>query len=266
MKLDCIDVSKRFGSVTALDRLNLHLEDRRIHGLLGRNGAGKTTLLRMMGNLIQPSDGQLLWEGKPLWENPQAQQQIFLSTEKSWFSELNANEIARWMKRSYPNFSSEQFFAWAKRFELNCKTPNLKLSTGYRSVLRALLALSVHTPLLLLDEPTLGMDAFHRELFYKLLIESYTESPSCILLSTHLISEVEGLLERVTISTTESCWSMKRSKRCWSRATVCPVALPRWMTSVQTSGSSAPTLSVDSRLPPSWASGRFHPLRWTSAA
>lgn len=67
MKLDCIDVSKRFGSVTALDRLNLHLEDRRIHGLLGRNGAGKTTLLRMMGNLIQPSDGQLLLEGKPLW-------------------------------------------------------------------------------------------------------------------------------------------------------------------------------------------------------
>ena len=47
------------------------------------------------------------------------------------------------MKRSYPNFSSEQFFAWAKRFELNCKTPNLKLSTGYRSVLRALLALSL---------------------------------------------------------------------------------------------------------------------------
>lgn len=199
MKLDCIDVSKRFGSVTALDRLNLHLEDQRIHGLLGRNGAGKTTLLRMIGNLIQPSDGQLLWEGKPLWENPQAQQQIFLSTERSWFSELNANEIVRWMKRSYPNFSSEQFFAWAKRFELNCKTPNLKLSTGYRSVLRALLALSVHTPLLLLDEPTLGMDAFHRELFYKLLIESYTESPSCILLSTHLISEVEGLLKRVTI-------------------------------------------------------------------
>ena len=139
MKLDCIDVSKRFGSVTALDRLNLHLEDQRIHGLLGRNGAGKTTLLRMIGNLIQPSDGQLLWEGKPLWENPQAQQQIFLSTERSWFSELNANEIVRWMKRSYPNFSSEQFFAWAKRFELNCKTPNLKLSTGYRSVLRAVL-------------------------------------------------------------------------------------------------------------------------------
>ena len=43
-----------------------------------------------------------------------------MTTEKSWFSELNANEIARWMKRSYPNFSSEQFFAWAKRFELNC--------------------------------------------------------------------------------------------------------------------------------------------------
>lgn len=192
-------LTKKYKGQLAVNNVNLHIKKGSIYGLLGRNGAGKTTLLRMMGNLIQPSDGQLLWEGKPLWENPQAQQQIFLSTEKSWFSELNANEIARWMKRSYPNFSSEQFFAWAKRFELNCKTPNLKLSTGYRSVLRALLALSVHTPLLLLDEPTLGMDAFHRELFYKLLIESYTESPSCILLSTHLISEVEGLLERVTI-------------------------------------------------------------------
>ena len=193
------NVTQRFGGLVAVNAVNFELRKGEIVGIIGPNGAGKTTLLRMMGNLIQPSDGQLLWEGKPLWENPQAQQQIFLSTEKSWFSELNANEIARWMKRSYPNFSSEQFFAWAKRFELNCKTPNLKLSTGYRSVLRALLALSVHTPLLLLDEPTLGMDAFHRELFYKLLIESYTESPSCILLSTHLISEVEGLLERVTI-------------------------------------------------------------------
>ena len=192
-------LTRRYPHVTALDGLNMEIGHGQLYGFVGPNGAGKTTLLRMMGNLIQPSDGQLLWEGKPLWENPQAQQQIFLSTEKSWFSELNANEIVRWMKRSYPNFSSEQFFAWAKRFELNCKTPNLKLSTGYRSVLRALLALSVHTPLLLLDEPTLGMDAFHRELFYKLLIESYTESPSCILLSTHLISEVEGLLERVTI-------------------------------------------------------------------
>ena len=192
-------LTKKYKGQLAVNNVNLHIKKGSIYGLLGRNGAGKTTLLRMIGNLIQPSDGQLLWEGKPLWENPQAQQQIFLSTERSWFSELNANEIVRWMKRSYPNFSSEQFFAWAKRFELNCKTPNLKLSTGYRSVLRALLALSVHTPLLLLDEPTLGMDAFHRELFYKLLIESYTESPSCILLSTHLISEVEGLLERVTI-------------------------------------------------------------------
>ena len=59
MKLDCIDVSKRFGSVTALDRLNLHLEDRRIHGLLGRNGAGKTTLISIMAGLVIADTGNV---------------------------------------------------------------------------------------------------------------------------------------------------------------------------------------------------------------
>ena len=112
---------------------------------------------------------------------------------------MKVRDVIRWMAAAYPSFDKEQCLNYAKQFELDLKKNNLKLSTGYKSVLRVVLALSVHTPLLLLDEPTLGMDAFHRELFYKLLIQSYSESPSCILLSTHLIGEVEGLLEHVLI-------------------------------------------------------------------
>lgn len=199
MNLSCHNLTKRFGENTVLNDINFTLDQPKIYGLLGRNGAGKTTLLRMIANYIQPTQGEILFDGKSVWENEQAQRQIFLATESSCFFDLNAEKIIRIMSKAYPNFNTEQCLHYAKRFELDLKKSTTKLSTGYKSVLRVILALSAHTPLLLLDEPTLGMDAFHRELFYKLLIESYSESPSCIVLSTHLIGEVEGLLENVII-------------------------------------------------------------------
>ncbi len=188
MKLNCQSVTKTFQNQTAVDKVSFTLSEPMICGLLGRNGAGKTTLLRMIANRFQPTTGQILLDDQSVWENEQAQRQIFFATEGANFAEMKVRDIIHWMAAAYPSFDKEQCLNYAKQFELDLK-----------SVLRVVLALSVHTPLLLLDEPTLGMDAFHRELFYKLLIQSYSESPSCILLSTHLIGEVEGLLEHVLI-------------------------------------------------------------------
>lgn len=199
MKLCCHDLTRKFGDTVALNRVNLCLEEPKICGLLGRNGAGKTTLLRLMTNYIQPNEGSITMDERNLWENEKALQQIFFVTENSYFGEMTAQKLIDFMAGAYPNFDKEQCLAYAKRFELSLNKKYPTLSTGYKSVLRAILALSAHTPFLFLDEPTLGMDAFHRELFYKLLIESYSEAPSCILLSTHLIGEVEGLLENVII-------------------------------------------------------------------
>lgn len=199
MKLSCHNLTRKFGDTTALNGVNLCLDEPKIYGLLGRNGAGKTTLLRLITNYIQPTEGSITLDEQNVWENEKAQHQIFLVTETSYFAEMNANSLIQLMSEIYPSFDKEQFLSYAKRFELDLNKKYTALSTGYKSVLRAVLSLSVHTPFLFLDEPTLGMDAFHRELFYKLLIESYSESPSCILLSTHLISEVEGLLENIII-------------------------------------------------------------------
>ena len=199
MKLCCHDLTRKFGDTVALNRVNLCLEEPKICGLLGRNGAGKTTLLRLMTNYIQPNEGSITMDERNLWENEKALQQIFFVTENSYFGEMTAQKLIDFMAGAYPSFDKEQCLAYAKRFELSLNKKYPTLSTGYKSVLRAILALSAHTPFLFLDEPTLGMDAFHRELFYKLLIESYSEAPSCILLSTHLIGEVEGLLENVII-------------------------------------------------------------------
>lgn len=199
MKLSCHNLTRKFGDTTALNGVNLCLDEPKIYGLLGRNGAGKTTLLRLITNYIQPTEGSITLDEQNVWENEKAQHQIFLVTETSYFAEMNANNLIQLMSEIYPSFDKQQCLDYAKRFELDLNKKYTALSTGYKSVLRAVLSLSVHTPFLFLDEPTLGMDAFHRELFYKLLIESYSESPSCILLSTHLISEVEGLLENVII-------------------------------------------------------------------
>lgn len=199
MKLSCHNLTRKFGDTTALNGVNLCLDEAKIYGLLGRNGAGKTTLLRLITNYIQPTEGSITLDEQNVWENEKAQHQIFLVTETSYFAEMNAHKLIQLMSEIYPSFDKQQCLDYAKRFELDLNKKYTALSTGYKSVLRAVLSLSVHTPFLFLDEPTLGMDAFHRELFYKLLIESYSESPSCILLSTHLISEVEGLLENVII-------------------------------------------------------------------
>ncbi len=199
MKLSCHNLTRKFGDTTALNGVNLCLDEPKIYGLLGRNGAGKTTLLRLITNYIQPTEGTITLDEQNVWENEKAQHQIFLVTETSYFAEMNAHKLIQLMSEIYPSFDKQQCLDYAKRFELDLNKKYTALSTGYKSVLRAVLSLSLHTPFLFLDEPTLGMDAFHRELFYKLLIESYSESPSCILLSTHLISEVEGLLENVII-------------------------------------------------------------------
>lgn len=199
MTISCRQVSKTFEKTTAVNQVTLSLEENKIYGLLGRNGAGKTTLLRMLANYIRPTSGEITFDGQPLWENETALRQIFLATENSFFSNLKIKELLPWFAHSFPNFDKEQCLNYAKQFGLDCNKSVQKLSTGYRSVLRVIIGLSVHTPFLLLDEPTLGMDAFHRELFYKLLIESYSQNPSCILLSTHLIAEVEGLLENIII-------------------------------------------------------------------
>ena len=87
----------------------------------------------------------------------------------------------------------------ADRFSLDTKKKIKTLSTGYTSIFKVITALSVGTPYVLLDEPVLGLDAGHRELFYKVLLETYGHRPCCMILSTHLIEEAAGVIEDIVI-------------------------------------------------------------------
>ena len=200
MSIEIKNISKNFGSTQALSRVNITFEDNKVYGLLGRNGAGKTTLLNIITNRIFADEGEVLVDGIPSKENDQALQNIYLMSEKNYYPmNMKVKEIFDWTKNFYPDFDMEYAKKLADIFELNINKNVKSLSTGYNSIFKVIIALSVNTPYVLLDEPVLGLDANHRDVFYRLLIEKYSNSPSTIVISTHLIEEVSTVIEDVVI-------------------------------------------------------------------
>ena len=194
------NVSKRFGPVQALQRVSFTLEEGKIYGLLGRNGAGKSTLLSAVTQRLFPDEGRVTVDGESIDGNDRALSKMYLMSEKLYYPEnMRVKDAFRWTEAFYPSFDKQ--FAWnlAGAFQLNTNAKVSKLSTGYSSIFKIVVALSVNTPYVLLDEPVLGLDANHRDLFYKTLLAKYSEQPFTVVLSTHLIEEVSHLIEEVVI-------------------------------------------------------------------
>ena len=193
-------LTKRFGKTTALDDVSLSLEYGKIHALLGRNGAGKTTLLGIASNRLVPTEGRVLVDGEPVTDNPCALAKVFCTGDVRMIPEsMYVDDLVEWMDRFHEGFDAKRAARLAKAFELDPKTKVGKLSTGYRTICQLVLGLSLDADYLLLDEPVLGLDAGHRELFYKLLMDDYLERPRTVVVATHLIEEVANLVERVAI-------------------------------------------------------------------
>lgn len=200
MSIEIKDVSKNFGTTQALSRVNLTFDNNKIYGLLGRNGAGKTTLLNIITNRIFADEGEVIVDGIPSKENDQALQKIYMMSEKNYYpTNMKIKEIFAWTKNFYQDFDMDYAKKLADLFDLNINKNVKSLSTGYTSIFKVIIALSVNTPYVLLDEPVLGLDANHRDIFYKLLIEKYSNFPCTIVISTHLIEEVSTVIEDVII-------------------------------------------------------------------
>ncbi|MFV0363037.1 MAG: ATP-binding cassette domain-containing protein [Suipraeoptans sp.] len=193
-------VSKSFGTTLALHKVNLTFEENKIYGLLGRNGAGKTTLLNIINNRIFADEGTVTLDGTLATENSSVQRKFYYMGEKLLYPDsMKVNKAIKWTKEFYPSFDTEYALKLAKAFDLPLKKKINSLTTGDKSIFKNVIALSVNVPFVFLDEPVLGLDANHRELFYKVLIEKYIESPATYVISTHLIEEVANIVENVII-------------------------------------------------------------------
>ena len=193
-------ITKGFGPVRALQDVSVTLEEGKLYGLLGRNGAGKSTLLNILTGRLFPDGGSVTVDGEAIQGNDHALSKMYLMSEKLYYPEsMKVKDALRWSSVFYPGFDMDFAYHLCDAFQLVTNAKVSKLSTGYSSIFKIVVALSVNTPYVLLDEPVLGLDANHRELFYKTLLARYSERPFTGVISTHLIEEAAGLIEDVVI-------------------------------------------------------------------
>jgi ABC-type multidrug transport system, ATPase component len=140
-----------------------------------------------------------LWTAPPPLKRRSAAQNLSVKRKDPAAGKHEGKDTFKWTKVFYPEFNSEYAGELAEKFKLDTKKHIKALSTGFDSILKIVLAMSANTPYILLDEPVLGLDANNRDLFYRLLIEKYSERPCTVVISTHLIEEVSAVVEDIAI-------------------------------------------------------------------
>ncbi|MGO1174299.1 MAG: ATP-binding cassette domain-containing protein [Actinomycetaceae bacterium] len=194
------DLGMRFGRTRALDGVTATIEPGTITGLLGRNGSGKSTLLGLVASLRLPTSGRVLVEGRDPFEDEFLMERICLVREAGdLIATSSVKENLAYVRAARPDWDHGLALELVGEFGLDPKKDVGSLSRGQRSALAATVGLASRAPLTIFDEVYLGMDAPTRTLFYERLIADYAENPRTIVLSSHLISEIEQLLEHAII-------------------------------------------------------------------
>ena len=182
-----------------LDRINLEVGSGHICGLLGKNGEGKTTLLNLLSGQIFPDQGScLVLEEIPSERNARFLQQIFLLPEEISMPEVTAIEYIKMYAPFYPTFRDDICKACVESFEINLSDRLSKMSQGPRKKVAITLALAAHTPLLLMDEPTNGLDIPSKATFRR-LVASLIDDNQTVIISTHQVRDLESLIDTVLI-------------------------------------------------------------------
>ncbi len=198
------NVTRRYGSLTAVDRVSFGVETNEIVGFVGPNGAGKSTMLKMLSTFLLPTEGQIAVDGFDVVENPLAVRRRigYLSGDTPLYREMRVDKFLRFIGRArgLEGENLEQGFEWAVDV---CGLDVVLLqrvdecSTGFRQRIGLATALIHDPPILLLDEPTHGFDPMQVIAFRDMLMRLRTDR--AILFSTHIIADVEAVSDRVLI-------------------------------------------------------------------
>lgn len=198
--VDVSRVSRRFGSTRALRDVSFRLQGPGIHGLLGRNGAGKTTLMAILTGQDRPTAGRVSVFGRDPFESSDTLERIsFVRDNQRYPEEFRLPQILAVGPVFYPHWDARLALRIASAFRIPRATRLRGLSRGQLSAVSILIGMASRAPLTLFDEPYLGLDASARATFYELLARDFARHPRTFIVSTHLIDEMEPLLERVLV-------------------------------------------------------------------
>ncbi|MDI9513759.1 MAG: ABC transporter ATP-binding protein [Clostridiaceae bacterium] len=190
---------KRFGKKNVLDNISLELPENCIVGLIGRNGAGKTTLLKTLAGYLRPTEGRVTVLGQEPFDNIRVLSDIVFMDDERYNDSAVLWDLVNQAALSYSRFDKVTALKLLDYFNIPVKAKIKKLSKGMKTLFSLVIALLSRSPLTMLDEPTIGLDAAHRKEFFSLLLRDYTNHPRTIIVSSHLISELEGLMEQVVL-------------------------------------------------------------------
>ncbi|MCH5297304.1 MAG: ABC transporter ATP-binding protein [Ruminococcus sp.] len=200
MSIEIKNVCKNYKQTTALDNINLTIDNNKIYGLFGRNGVGKTTLLNIINNRIFPTSGEILIDGENVKKSSKALSKIYMMSEINLFpKEMKIKTLFKWIKSFNSEFDINKANSLLTCYKISDNIKIRGLSTGQSTILKLIVGLCINKPYLIFDEPVNGLDANHREQFYRHLLEKYIEDPCTIIVSTHLIDEIANIVEEVII-------------------------------------------------------------------
>ena len=193
--VQCMGLTKTYSGKPALNQIYLNLERGRIIGLLGPNGSGKTTLIKIMNGLLEPTAGEILIGGS----RPGIDSKLRISylPERTYLhSGMKVTEMVDYFRDFYPDFRVEKAYDMLYRLQIPLNERLKNLSKGTKEKVQLILVMSRDAELYVLDEPIAGVDPASRDYILHTIISNYNRNAT-ILLSTHLISDVENILDEV---------------------------------------------------------------------
>ncbi len=198
--IDATGVRKTFGSIVALDGVDLRVEAGEVHGFLGPNGAGKSTMLRILLGLLRADGGRVrLLDGDP-WRDAVAlhRRLAYVPSDVTWWPSLTGGEVIDLMGRLRGGLDPQRRDRLVERFDLDPRRRCRTYSTGNRQKVALIAALACDVELLILDEPTSGLDPLMEAVFQD-EVRQRAGRGATVLLSSHLLAEVEAICDRVSI-------------------------------------------------------------------
>ena len=188
-----------YGEKALFQNLNLSLKAGHIYGLLGKNGAGKSTLLKNIAGLVFPIEGTCKVNGYTSKNRlPDFLQELFFVPEDIYMPAISAKQFAKSTGHFYPNFDNKQFEKILAEFDVPNDKPLTQLSFGQQKKVVIAFGISTNTSLLIMDEPTNGLDIPSKAQFRKIIASSLTED-RCIIISTHQVRDLDNLIDNVLV-------------------------------------------------------------------
>ncbi|MFN2747553.1 MULTISPECIES: ABC transporter ATP-binding protein [Bacillus] len=192
------NVSKTIDGKQVLKDISFKLEEGEIFGLLGRNGSGKTTLLRLIQQILLPDQGEILFDGIKIKDHPLVKRNIvYMPVQNPYFEKYNYKQLVAILRNVYPDFDVTYANELMNRYGISDSKKYRELSTGMKKQLSLILSFAIRPAVILLDEPTDGIDAVTRHDVLQLMVDEVAENNTAILITSHRLEDIERMCSRI---------------------------------------------------------------------